>query len=69
LSVLFAVVASDGGILASLVADQVAPSAFVAGISFVIYILARLVGARVRFRRRAVETAPAVSLRGGAARP
>jgi zinc/manganese transport system permease protein len=61
LSVLFAVVASDGGILVSLEASQVAPSAFVAGISFVIYILARVVGARVRFRRRAVEAAPAGS--------
>jgi zinc/manganese transport system permease protein len=42
LSVIFALVASDGGILASLISGTVKPSVFVTSISFGIYVLARI---------------------------
>jgi zinc/manganese transport system permease protein len=59
LSVLFALVAADGGIVASLQVERVAPSAFVAAFSFAIYILARLMGPRVKStRQRAVSVPP-----------
>ena len=44
LAVVFAVVAADGGIVASLQSTTVKPTVFIAGISFGIYFLTRLVG-------------------------
>jgi zinc/manganese transport system permease protein len=52
LSVLFALIASDGGIVASLVVGNVKPSVFVTSISFAIYLLARIFGSAHRGRRR-----------------
>ncbi|HLZ15371.1 MAG TPA: metal ABC transporter permease [Candidatus Saccharimonadales bacterium] len=46
LSVLFAVVASDGGLLVSLAFDRIKASVCIASCSFVIYLLARLMGRR-----------------------
>ena len=46
LSVLFAFVACDGGLLASLEVESVKASVFVTTISFAIYLVARLLGAR-----------------------
>jgi zinc/manganese transport system permease protein len=54
LSMLFALVTADGGILASLASTTVKPSVFVTSFSFAIYVLARLVGPRVRDRRAVV---------------
>jgi len=51
LSMLFALVAADGGILASLASTTVKPSVFVTSFSFAIYVLARLAGPHVRDRR------------------
>ncbi len=48
LSVLFALLACDGGLLASLQLPDVKASVLVTGLSFVIYLLARLVGRRPR---------------------
>jgi zinc/manganese transport system permease protein len=50
-SVVFAVVASVGGILASLASGTIKPSVFVTSISFAIYIMARIFGASSRERR------------------
>jgi zinc/manganese transport system permease protein len=44
ISVGFALIASDGGIIASLISNTVKPSVFVTSISFVIYVLARIIG-------------------------
>ena len=52
LSILFALVAADGGLLLSLVVGTIKPSVFVAGISFGLYLLARLVGPFLSVRRR-----------------
>ena len=52
LSIGFALVASVGGILASLASTTVKPSVFVTSISFGIYVGSRLVGPRVARRRR-----------------
>jgi zinc/manganese transport system permease protein len=46
LSVVFAVVAADGGLLLSTQSATVLPTVFVAGISFALYVAARLVGRR-----------------------
>jgi zinc/manganese transport system permease protein len=43
-AVVFAVVAADGGLLISTQSPTVLPTVFVAGISFALYVLARLVG-------------------------
>jgi zinc/manganese transport system permease protein len=51
LSVLFALIASDGGIMASLALNTVKPSVLVTSTSFFIYIAARVVGGRLRSRR------------------
>lgn len=51
LSVGFALLASDGGILASLVGSTIKPSVFVTSISFTIYVVARIIGASRRGRR------------------
>lgn len=55
LSITFALVASVGGLLASLASGTIKPSIFVAGISFAIYIIARLAGNQVRSRRQSVR--------------
>ena len=47
LSVLFALIASDGGLLLNVQAQHVAPSVFITSISFAIYVIARLAGRRV----------------------
>jgi zinc/manganese transport system permease protein len=52
LSVAFALVAADGGMVASLESTTVLPTVFIAGISFAIYVAARLLGA-ARGRRTA----------------
>jgi zinc/manganese transport system permease protein len=55
LSIVFALVAADGGILASLASTTVKPSVFVTSISFGIYLVSRLLGPRLTRRsRRAV---------------
>jgi zinc/manganese transport system permease protein len=46
MSVVFALVAADGGILASLASTTVKPSVFVTSISFAIYVVARVAGSR-----------------------
>ncbi len=59
LSIGFALVAADGGILASLGSTTIKPSVFVTSISFAIYILSRIVGPRFARRgRRAIPDAP-----------
>jgi zinc/manganese transport system permease protein len=50
LSVIFALVASDGGLLASLQFGSVKASVFITAISFVIYLAARLAGPAVKGR-------------------
>ncbi len=52
LSVMFAVVAADGGLLASFEASNTKASVFITSISFGIYLLARLFGPLVRERHR-----------------
>ena len=52
LSVVFAVTAADGGLLASFGASNVKASVFITSISFAIYLAARLVGPRLRDRRQ-----------------
>jgi zinc/manganese transport system permease protein len=52
LSIVFALMAADGGILASLASTTVKPSVFVTSISFGIYLVSRLVGPRVSRRGR-----------------
>jgi zinc/manganese transport system permease protein len=42
LAIVFALVAADGGLLASLAVSQVKASVFISGISFAIYLVARL---------------------------
>jgi zinc/manganese transport system permease protein len=55
LSIVFALVAADGGILASLASTTVKPSVFVTSISFGIYLVSRILGPRLtRPSRRAV---------------
>jgi zinc/manganese transport system permease protein len=51
-SVLFALLASDGGLILSLQVQRVPTSSFITTISFAIYVLARLVGSRRRMWRR-----------------
>ena len=52
LSVVFAVVAADGGLLASFEAVNIKASVFITSISFAIYLAARLAGPRLRDRRQ-----------------
>jgi zinc/manganese transport system permease protein len=52
LSVGFALVAADGGILASLASTTVKPSVFVTSISFAIYLVSRVLGPRFSRRTR-----------------
>jgi zinc/manganese transport system permease protein len=42
LAIVFALVAADGGLLASLAFSEVKASVFISGISFAIYLIARL---------------------------
>ncbi len=59
LSVLFALLAADGGLLASLASNTVKASVFVTAISFAIYLAARLGSAGLRSSRRRTALAPA----------
>ena len=52
LSVVFAVTAADGGLLASFAASNIKASVFITSISFAIYLAARLAGPRLRDRRQ-----------------
>ena len=52
LSVIFAVAAADGGLLASFAASNIKASVFITSISFPIYLAARLTGPRLRDRRQ-----------------
>ena len=52
LSIVFAVVAADGGLLASF-QSNVKASVFITSVSFAIYVVARLIGPLLRDRRRA----------------
>jgi zinc/manganese transport system permease protein len=52
LSVVFAVVAADGGLVASFEASTVKASVLIVSISFALYLLARIAGPAVRGRRR-----------------
>jgi zinc/manganese transport system permease protein len=52
LSILLALVATDGGILCSLSGSSVPPTVFVTGISFGLYVVARLVGPSLARRHR-----------------
>ncbi len=52
LSVLFAVVAADGGLLINFEVSTVKASVFITSLSFAIYLAARLAGPAVRGRRR-----------------
>jgi zinc/manganese transport system permease protein len=58
LSIVFALVAADGGILASLASTTIKPSVFVTSISFGIYLVSRLLGPRLTRPRRAAPPAP-----------
>lgn len=51
LSIIFALIAADGGIVASLVSGNIKPSVFVTTFSFAIYLLARLLGPDVKAKR------------------
>jgi zinc/manganese transport system permease protein len=63
LSVLFALLASDGGLLASFGSATIKPSVFITGISFAIYLLARMLGGVLRFSRsRQAPSAAAVQI-------
>ncbi len=57
LSIGFALAAADGGLLVSLQSSTVKPSVFVTGISFAIYVAVRLLGPRLKGRRRLVPPA------------
>ncbi len=58
LSVLFALIASLGGLIASLETPSVKASVWITTISFGLYLVARIVGGRVIVRRRALVPAP-----------
>jgi zinc/manganese transport system permease protein len=66
LSVVFALVAADGGLLASFESTSVKPSVFVVAISFGIYVVARLVGPWCKNARRG-DAAPGGLLAPGGA--
>jgi zinc/manganese transport system permease protein len=58
LSIAFALVAAEGGLVASLASSSVKPSVFITGISFAIYLVCRLLGtARRSTAGRAVAPA------------
>jgi zinc/manganese transport system permease protein len=51
LSILIALVAADGGLMASLQFSRIKPTVFVTGISFLFYIFARIVGPAISSRQ------------------
>ena len=59
LAVVFAVVAADGGLLASLESSNVKASVFVTSFSFAIYVAARVIGPRVIRARKPQAIRPA----------
>jgi zinc/manganese transport system permease protein len=61
LSIVFALVAADGGILASLASTTVKPSVFVTSISFGIYLVSRVLGPRLTRRSRRAVAGTVVS--------
>ena len=65
-SVLFALIACDGGLLASLRFGNVKASVFVTAFSFVIYLLACLASSRLLTRRRTLRSASPRAARGRA---
>ncbi len=58
LSVIFAVAAADGGLLASFAASNIKASVFITSISFAIYLAARLAG-RLRHHHESQHAQPA----------
>jgi zinc/manganese transport system permease protein len=56
LAIAFALVAADGGLLASLAVSEVKASVFISGISFAIYLVARLTRIALPTGRRGVQT-------------
>jgi len=67
LSIVFALGAADGGILASLASTTIKPSVFVTSFSFGIYLVSRLVGPRVsRSARRPAADTPIAGMVTGA---
>jgi zinc/manganese transport system permease protein len=62
LSVLFAVLAADGGLIVSLEQPSQKSSVFITAISFGIYVLARMVGPRVKATRRPAVAVEAVAV-------
>jgi zinc/manganese transport system permease protein len=69
LSIVFALVAADGGLLASFESTSVKPSVFVVAISFGIYVVARLVGPWFKNARRGVAGPGGAAGSGGATGP
>jgi zinc/manganese transport system permease protein len=59
LSVLFALVAAEGGLIASLASSSVKPSVFITGISFAIYVACRLLGTARRSAAGRAAVVPA----------
>jgi zinc/manganese transport system permease protein len=66
LSVLIALLAADGGIFMSLTVN-VTPSVPITTISFVLYVVARVVGSQLRSRRRSTHLPTATPAEVGAA--
>lgn len=58
LSIAFALIASDGGLLVSAVHQDIAPSVFITTFSFAIYVIARVVGGRMSGKRGPVAALP-----------
>jgi zinc/manganese transport system permease protein len=66
LSVVFALIASDGGLMASLRFGSVKASVFITAVSFTIYLLARLASSHVIRGRLGATSAPPLRARGRA---
>jgi zinc/manganese transport system permease protein len=56
LSIGFALVAAEGGLLASLEMTTVKPSVFITAISFAVYLIARFLGPQLKTQRRVVAS-------------
>jgi zinc/manganese transport system permease protein len=67
LSIVFALVAADGGLLASFESTSVKPSVFVVAISFGIYVVARIAGPWFKNARRGAAGSGGATGPGGAA--
>ena len=52
LSIIFALIAADGGIIASLAVGNIKPSVFVTSISFIVYLAARIIGKTLQTNSR-----------------